>query len=124
MDARIGVLIRKRRLALELRQEDLARVLEITAHQLQKYETGENRIAASRLVECARALDVPVAWFYQSTSADENTKAQSETALTGGEHELVERYRQLSAEGRAQLIGISKLLQNEGGAKKHKTRRT
>ena len=124
MDARIGVLIRERRLALELRQEDLAGQLKITQHQLQKYETGANRIAASRLIECARVLEVPVAWFYQSADADGAAVPAAHSTLSVDERDLVERYRKLSAEKKSQLIGISKLLQNGEAKAERKSRRT
>ena len=124
MDARIGALIRERRLALDLRQEDLAGKLKITQHQLQKYETGENRIAASRLVDCSRAHEVPVAWFYQSSSEADTARPSSEAVLSFDERDLIERYRELSADGKAQLIGISKLLQNGETKIERRARRT
>jgi transcriptional regulator with XRE-family HTH domain len=50
---------------LAMSQRDLADALDIAQQQLQKYETGQNRISASRLYEAARILKAPVAWFYE-----------------------------------------------------------
>ena len=46
-------------------QERLAELLGVTFQQVQKYERGVNRIAASRLLDCARALEMPVADFFE-----------------------------------------------------------
>jgi transcriptional regulator with XRE-family HTH domain len=44
----------------------LAELLGITFQQIQKYEAGTNRIAASRLYEIAAALEMPVARFFEA----------------------------------------------------------
>jgi transcriptional regulator with XRE-family HTH domain len=49
---------------LGLSREKLGEALGLTFQQVQKYERGANRIGASRLLEIARVLDVPVAFFY------------------------------------------------------------
>ena len=47
-----------------MRQEELARRLGLTFQQVQKYESGANRVAASRLWEIAGILRMPVAYFF------------------------------------------------------------
>jgi transcriptional regulator with XRE-family HTH domain len=46
-------------------QERLAELIGVTFQQVQKYEKGVNRIAASRLFDLAAALDMPVARFFE-----------------------------------------------------------
>jgi transcriptional regulator with XRE-family HTH domain len=46
-------------------QEKLGDALGLTFQQVQKYEKGANRIGASRLLEMACILDVPIEYFYQ-----------------------------------------------------------
>jgi transcriptional regulator with XRE-family HTH domain len=58
LDVEIGARVRALRVAARLSQPQLAQSLGITFQQLQKYETGANRIAASRLVRIAAALEV------------------------------------------------------------------
>lgn len=111
LDARIGQLLRQRRLELGLRQEDLAKQLNIAPHQLQKYETGDNRVSASRLVDCANALKVPVAWFYQSTQKGQQL-IDNEGVLANDERELIEAYRSMSSEAKSQISSMAKLLAN------------
>jgi transcriptional regulator with XRE-family HTH domain len=123
LDARIGQLIRQRRLELNLRQEDLARSLGIVPHQLQKYETGENRITASRLIECAHALGVHVAWFYQSAEAGADGPEQGHQ-LSKDEEELLKIYRGLDTPTREQLISIAQLLPSSQRKIGTRTKRT
>ena len=59
-DAVVGRNIRFTRLAQGLSQSEVARGLGVTFQQLQKYESGTNRVGAGRLVRIAEALDVPV----------------------------------------------------------------
>jgi transcriptional regulator with XRE-family HTH domain len=49
---------------LGLSQEQLAQTVGLTFQQVQKYERGGNRISASRLLEFAQILDVPVTFFF------------------------------------------------------------
>lgn len=64
VDRRIGQRLKTRRLELGISQERLADLLGVTFQQIQKYEKGVNRVAASRLFDIAAALDVPIAHFF------------------------------------------------------------
>jgi ribosome-binding protein aMBF1 (putative translation factor) len=57
--------VRLRRLALGMSQETLAVTMGLASQQIQKYERGTNRIAASRLFWLAKALKVPVGYFFE-----------------------------------------------------------
>lgn len=63
VDAHIGGKIRERRAALGYTQYGLAYALGLSHQQVQKYETGVNRVPISRLMEIARFLDVPLNYF-------------------------------------------------------------
>lgn len=65
VDQHIGARIRLRRLTSNLSQECLAEMLNVTFQQIQKYEKGVNRVAASRLWDLAQALEVPVSYFFE-----------------------------------------------------------
>ena len=58
IDVEVGLALRCARLARGFSQADLADALGITFQQVQKYERGANRVAASRLVTAARFLGV------------------------------------------------------------------
>ena len=65
VDEYVGRRIRLRRTLLGLTQEDLATELKISYQQVQKYETGSNRVSAGRLYEICRMLDVPVGYLFE-----------------------------------------------------------
>lgn len=63
MDHALGRKLRLARTGAGLSQQALADRLGITFQQVQKYEKGANRIAASRLVSIAGALNQPISYF-------------------------------------------------------------
>jgi transcriptional regulator with XRE-family HTH domain len=65
VDVHVGQAVRWRRKLRGLSQEALARRLGLTFQQVQKYETGANRISASALHAIARTLEVPVSAFFE-----------------------------------------------------------
>ncbi|EKM98185.1 XRE family transcriptional regulator [Acidocella sp. MX-AZ02] len=67
LDKLIGSKIRLRRAFHRISLESLAKNLNITYQQLQKYENGKNRISASRLFEVAQLLKVEVSFFFVET---------------------------------------------------------
>jgi transcriptional regulator with XRE-family HTH domain len=60
IDAYIAAQIRAHRIALGLSQADLARTLGVSFQQIQKYESGTNRVSASRLFDICKTLKVPL----------------------------------------------------------------
>ena len=64
IDVLVGKRIRARRLLLRMEQKTLASRLGLTFQQVHKYETGANRISASRLSETASILGVPISYFF------------------------------------------------------------
>lgn len=60
IDIEIGRNLKRVRHAQGLSQTNLAEKIGLTFQQIQKYEAGVNRIAASRLVEIAEVLKVDI----------------------------------------------------------------
>lgn len=69
VDRKIGERVRSRRLEIGMSQERLADLIGVTFQQVQKYEKGVNRIAASRLFDISLALDLPVSRFFENLVA-------------------------------------------------------
>lgn len=65
IDRKIGQRVRSRRLEIGMSQERLAELLGVTFQQVQKYEKGVNRIAASRLHDISNALEMAPARFFE-----------------------------------------------------------
>lgn len=64
IDEAIGRQLTKRRTMLGMSVVDLAKALDITHRQVQKYERGINRLSVSRLVQIAAVLEAPIGWFF------------------------------------------------------------
>ncbi|WP_093029291.1 helix-turn-helix domain-containing protein [Ruegeria marina] len=71
VDAVVGQRIRARRMALGLSQADLGKAVGVRFQQVQKYESGANRVSASRLWAIAEVLDVHVSHFFEGIEAPE-----------------------------------------------------
>lgn len=65
VDIYVGKRIRHRRWVNGMTQQQLAEGVGIKFQQIQKYETGANRVSASRLWDIANVLGVPVAFFFE-----------------------------------------------------------
>jgi transcriptional regulator with XRE-family HTH domain len=76
VDGRLGSRLRARRLEIGMSQEKLAEELGVTFQQVQKYEKGVNRIAASRLWDIAKAVDMPVARFFEGIGPGASREAK------------------------------------------------
>jgi transcriptional regulator with XRE-family HTH domain len=109
LDIHIGRMIRERRNAMHLTQDRMAKLLMITQRQLHKYETGENRVSASRLSEVAQVLRVPVAVFFGEQAAT-SRNAQRQPDQNAQEAELLAHFRQLTDGARAQLVSLANVL--------------
>ena len=64
VDRHLGQRLQLRRVMLGMTQTDLAKKCGISFQQIQKYETGGNRIPASRLFDISQALETSVAFFF------------------------------------------------------------
>lgn len=70
VDIHVGKRIRHRRWLVGITQQQLAEAVGIKFQQIQKYETGMNRVSASRLWDIAEALSVPVSFFFEGYGED------------------------------------------------------
>ncbi len=69
VDIHVGKRVRQRRWMIGMTQQQLADLVGIKFQQIQKYETGANRVSASRLYDIAEAMDAPVAFFFEGVDA-------------------------------------------------------
>ncbi|MEO1138602.1 MAG: helix-turn-helix transcriptional regulator [Pseudomonadota bacterium] len=95
-DAEIGTRIRTLRKALGLTQTELADTIGVRFQQIQKYENGSNRIAASTLNQVAEALGISVVALYRDN--DDGIYADH------GCSELLDLYMRLPKAQRAEML--------------------
>ena len=64
VDIHVGRRIRLRRTLMGMSQEKLGTAVTLTFQQIQKYESGANRVGSSRLFQFSKVLSVPVSFFF------------------------------------------------------------
>jgi transcriptional regulator with XRE-family HTH domain len=87
IDRHVGKKLREHRRMLEMSQQDVSELLGISYQQIQKYESGANRISAGRLYTLAYIMQVPVHKFFEGlppagqliTNASADTHSASAT---------------------------------------------
>ena len=119
VDTHVGQRIRHRRWLVGMTQQQLAEKVGIKFQQIQKYETGANRVSASRLWDIAKTLDVPVAYFYEGleqdvteTEAALNASATGDLLIDKEALDLVRSYYAIPAEQRRRLFDLARVLSN------------
>lgn len=111
-DAEIGKRIRALRLERGLSQTDLADSLKLTFQQVQKYEKGVNRVSATRLLEIAENLNIPIMFFYGATTRTDTPDTDSveaglEFMTTAGAVRLMRAYSQMNSGKRVALAKLA-----------------
>ena len=96
IDIHVGSRLRERRMLLSIPQDQLAKQTGITFQQVQKYESGRNRVSASRLFEFANILSVPVTYFFPSACQEQayGLSDQDQAAFDGPERPSVPHWLQ------------------------------
>lgn len=115
VDVHVGKRIRHRRWMNGTTQQKLADAVGIKFQQIQKYETGMNRVSASRLWDIAHALDVPVTFFFQGLDQDqpaaESGSAMPTDILADKEAlELLRSYYAIPENQRRRLFDLARVL--------------
>ena len=112
VDVHVGKRVRHRRWMVGMTQQQLAEKVGIKFQQIQKYETGMNRISASRLWDIADALSVPVSFFFEGL--DERPHAAGDTPgdimVDKEALELVRSYYAIPETQRRRLFELARVL--------------
>jgi len=115
VDVHVGKRIRHRRWMVGMTQQQLGEAVGIKFQQIQKYETGMNRVSASRLWDIAHAMDVPVSFFFEGLEGEGEQAATKATAagdlLADKEAlELVRSYYAMPENQRRRLFDLARAL--------------
>lgn len=124
IDLHVGKRLRQRRCLLGMTQQKLAEAVGIKFQQIQKYESGTNRVSASRLWALAASLDVPVSHFFDGLSPTDCSEGYDEQLLRSDNTssiapevfasketiDLVRAYYNLKEEPRRRLLDLTKTL--------------
>lgn len=115
VDVYVGKRIRHRRWMNGTTQQQLAEAVGIKFQQIQKYETGMNRVSASRLWDIANVLDVQISYFFEGL--DENSSAGGAAGNAPGDIltdkealELLRSYYAIPENQRRRLFDLARVL--------------
>ena len=110
VDAHVGTRIRHRRWMIGMTQQQLADKVGIKFQQIQKYETGMNRVSASRLWDIADALGVTISFFFEGLE-DAGEAAGTPDLMADKEAlELVRSYYAIPEAQRRRLFDLARVL--------------
>ncbi|MBE9476099.1 MAG: helix-turn-helix transcriptional regulator [Proteobacteria bacterium] len=115
VDEYVGKRVRQRRWMVGFSQQQLGEAVGIKFQQIQKYETGMNRISASRLWDIADALDVPIIFFFDGydesgTSSGNDASGQGDLLADKEALELVRSYYAIPENQRRKLFDLARVL--------------
>ncbi len=113
VDVLVGRRLREARLLAGLSQGQLGARIGVTFQAVQKYESGEHRLSASRLLAVAEFLRQPLSFFFGDLS--ETDSASAPASLTPKEIKLLRYYRGIDNEKARDWM--LKLAKSMGGGK-------
>lgn len=116
VDVHVGKRVRHRRWMVGMTQQQLAESVGIKFQQIQKYETGMNRVSASRLWDISEALEVPVSYFFEGLGDESSAQSKAEGAIPGDlladkeALELIRSYYAIPENQRRRLFDLARVL--------------
>ena len=112
VDAHVGKRIRHRRWMVGMTQQQLADKVGIKFQQIQKYETGMNRVSASRLWDVADALGVQISFFFEGLAEGQANEAYAHGDMMSDKEalELVRSYYAIPEAQRRRLFDLARVL--------------
>ena len=105
----LGNKLKLRRLALGLTQTKVAKAINVTFQQIQKYEKGTNGVSSIRLLQLSNYLKVPISYFFEDYSEYLiNIEKSKENHMSINYNFLVKLYSELTQD---QKIKFNKSIQ-------------
>jgi len=115
VDVHVGKRIRHRRWLVGMTQQQLAQHVGIKFQQIQKYETGANRVSASRLWDISETLEVPISFFFEGLEREQAQQSATDSVppnLMGDKEalELIRSYYSIPENQRRRLFDLARVL--------------
>jgi len=106
----LGSKLKLRRLALGLTQTKVAKAINVTFQQIQKYEKGTNGVSSIRLLQISNYLKVSINYFFEDFNEYlNNIEKSTEGHMYVNYNFLVKLYSELSTE---QKLKFNKNIEN------------
>ena len=108
IDKHVGIRLRQARQFAPFSQTELGGRIDVTFQQIQKYETGANRVSAGKLYQLANLLGVEITYFFEGLP---DLPAEEERHFKRENMMLALRIASIKNEGvKKALIGLLKAL--------------
>ena len=116
LNQHLGKKLRLRRTSLGLTQTQVAKAINVTFQQIQKYEKGTNGVSSARLLQLANFLKVPIKYFFE----DYQDFASNQEATTDNKNlnysYLFKLFGDLEPQQKQKLLDV--LSENSGNIRK------
>ena len=108
----LGNVLKMRRLALGLTQTRVARAINVTFQQIQKYEKGINGVSSTRLLQLSNYLKVPINYFFDDYSeylnnTNKDKDKDTESYMPVNYNFLAKIYSELTQEQRNKFLKLT-----------------
>ena len=91
----IGKIIREKRKALGLSQEQLSEKVGVSYQQIQRYENGGSMLNVENIQRIADALSIPITHFFEGASLQQSLSEPASSIVNIDEKNLLKHYRQI-----------------------------
>ena len=107
VDRHVGRRVQEQRLSQGFSQTALGNAVGVSFQQMQKYETGSNRISSSKLFEIAKFMDCPITYFFEGL---DGVEADGEAPRTQTEVRMLHATRAMPRKLRSKLLEMAEMM--------------
>ena len=102
----LGNKLKLRRLALGLTQTKVAKAINVTFQQIQKYEKGTNGVSSARLLQLSSFLKVQIKYFFEDNQDFSSNNASNQSLKDINYSFLVRLFNDLEQQQREKLLEV------------------
>ena len=104
----LGSKLKLRRLALGLTQTKVAKAINVTFQQIQKYEKGTNGVSSARLMQISQFLKVPITYFFEEYKDYKDISSERDTTEDLNFSFLTKTFANLSRAEKEKILQVLK----------------
>ena len=106
LNQHLGKKLRLRRTSLGLTQTQVAKAINVTFQQIQKYEKGTNGVSSARLLQLSSFLKVPIKYFFEDYQDFSSTNDSNIASKDVNYSFLVRLFNELEPQQKDKLLEV------------------
>ena len=106
LNQHLGKKLRLRRTSLGLTQTQVAKAINVTFQQIQKYEKGTNGVSSARLLQLSSFLKVPIKYFFEDYQDISSTNETNQSSKDINYSFLVRLFNDLELQQKEKLLEV------------------